>query len=56
MVNNLLANARDLSGFHAWVGKIPGRGDGNALQYSYLENPMDKGWWATVHRVAESQT
>ena len=44
------------------VGSIPGWGrscggrHGNPLQYSCLENPMDRGaWWATVHRVAESQ-
>ena len=31
----------------------PGEGNGNPLQYSCLENPMDRGaWWATVHRVA----
>ena len=34
------------------VGKIPGGGNGNPLQYSGLGNPMDRGaWWATVHRV-----
>ena len=33
-----------------WVGKIPGEGNGNPLQYSCLENPMDRGaWWTTVH-------
>ena len=33
-----------------------GEGNGNPLQYSCLENPMDTGaWWATVHRVAKSQ-
>ena len=32
-------------------------GTGNLLQYSFLENPMDRGaWWAVVHRVAKSQT
>ena len=32
-------------------------GNGNSLQYSCLENPMDRGaWWATVHGVAKSQT
>ena len=36
---------------------IPGGGHGNPLQYSCLENPMDRGaWWATVYRVATSQT
>ena len=34
-----------------------GEGNGNPLQYCCLENPMDRGaWWATVHRVAKSQT
>ena len=34
--------------------KSPGQGNGNPLQYSCLENPMDRGaWWATVHGVAE---
>ena len=33
-------------------GVIPGEGNGNPLQYSCLQNPMDRGaWWATVHRV-----
>ena len=45
------------------LGQIPGsgtslgEGNGNPLQYSCLENPMDRGvWWATVHGVAESDT
>ena len=38
-------------------GLSPGGGQGNLLQYSCLENPMDKGvWQATVHRVAKNQT
>ena len=38
-------------------GRSPGEGNGNPLQYSCLENPMDKGaWWATIHRVAKSRT
>ena len=38
-------------------GRSPGEGNGNPLQYSCLENPMDgEAWWATVHRVAESDT
>ena len=42
-------------GFDPWVGKIPGEGHGNPLQYSCLENPMDgEAWWATVHGIAES--
>ena len=39
------------------LGRSPGEGNGNPLQYSCLENPMDRGvWWATVHGVAESWT
>jgi len=38
-------------------GRSPREGNGNPLQYSCLENPMDGGaWWATVHGVAKSQT
>ena len=38
-------------------GRFPGGGHGNPLQYSSLENPMDRGdWWAAVHRVAKSRT
>ena len=38
-------------------GRSPGGGHGNPLHYSCLENPMDRrGWWATVHRVTESDT
>ena len=38
-------------------GRSSGGGHGNPLQYSCLENPMDRGaWWASVHRVAKSQT
>ena len=47
-------NARDLSSI-AESGRSPGEGNGNPLQYSCLENPMDGGaWWATVHGVAIS--
>ena len=39
------------------LGRSPGRGHGNPLQYSSLENPMDGGaWWATIHRVTKSRT
>ena len=39
------------------LGRSPGGGHGNLLQYSCLENPMDRGaWWATVHRVTKSRT
>ena len=38
---------------HVWMGE----GNGNPLQYSCLENPMDGGaWWATIHGVAKMQT
>ena len=38
-------------------GRSPGEGNSNPLQYSFLENPMDRGaWWASVQRVAKSQT
>jgi len=38
-------------------GRSPGEGNGNPLQYSCLEYPMDRGaWWATVHGVAKSWT
>ena len=38
-------------------GRSPGIGNGNPLEYSCLENPMDRGaWWAIVHVVAESRT
>ena len=37
------------------LGRSPEEGHGNLFQYSCLENPMDRGaWWATVHRVADS--
>ena len=38
-------------------GRSPGEGNGNPLQYSYLENSMDRGAWrATVHGVTKSRT
>ena len=47
---------RDMSSIPG-LGRSLGGGHGNPLQYSCLENPMDRGaWWATVHRVAKSQT
>ena len=49
-------NARDLSSIPG-SGRSPGEGNGNPLQYSCLENPMDRGaWWATVHGVTKSRT
>ena len=44
-------------GSDLWLERSPGGGDGNPLQYSCLENPMDSGAWpATVHRVTKSRT
>ena len=49
-------NAEDL-GLIPVLGQSSGEGHSNPLQYSCLENPMDKGaWWATVHGVAKSLT
>ena len=48
-------NAGD-SGSIPGLGRSPGEGNGNPLQYSCLENPMDGGaWWATVHQVTKSR-
>ena len=59
VVKNPLANAgdeRDGSSILG-LGRSPGEGNGNPLQYSFLENPMDGGaWQATVHGVSKSQT
>ena len=39
------------------IGRSPGEGNGNPLQYSCLGNPMDRGaWWATVHEVEKNRT
>ena len=39
------------------LGRSPGKGNGNPLQYSWLENSMDRrAWWTIVHRVTKSQT
>ena len=44
-------NAVDM-GLISGSGRSPGEENGNPLQYSYLENSMDRGaWWATVHEV-----
>ena len=56
MVKNPLANIGDAGSIHG-LGRSPGEGDDNPLQYSFLENPMDRGaWWATVHGVSKSRT
>ena len=59
MVKNLPANAGDIRdvGSIPGLGRYPGGGNGNPLQYSCLENPMDRGAWrATVHGVTKSWT
>ena len=59
MVKNLSANAGDgrVADLILGWGRSPGEGPGNPLQYSYLENLMDRrAWWATVYGVARSQT
>ena len=58
MVKTLPANAADV-GLIPGLGRSAGEGNGNSLQYSCLENPMDRGaWWGprTVHGVAKSRT
>ena len=56
MVKHLPANAGD-PGSIPGSGKSPGEGNGNPLQNSCLENPMDRGaWWAAVHGVAKTWT
>ena len=56
VVKNLPANtggSGDLS-FITRFGRSPGGGNGNPLQYSCLENPMDRGaWWVIVHSIKE---
>ena len=59
MVKNPPANAGDAqnAGLIPGSGRSPAEGYGNPLQYSCLENPMDRGArWATVHEVAKSRT
>ena len=56
-VKSLPANAGDIrdTGSISGSGRSPGGGNGNPLQYSCLENPMDRGaWQAIVHRVTET--
>ena len=59
VVRTLLASIGDLKDASSIpeLGRSPGEGHGNPLQYSCLENPMDRGAWrAAVRRVAKSQT
>ena len=57
VVKNPPANAGDVRdvGLFSWLGRAPEEGNGYSLQYSFLENSMERGaWQATVHGVAES--
>ena len=59
VVKNPPANAGDIRdvGLTPGSGRSPGIGNGNPPQYSYLENPMDRGAWrATVYGVAQNRT
>ena len=59
VVKNPSANTRDVRDVDSILGsrRSPGGGNGNPLQYSCLENPMDRGsWQAKVHAVSESDT
>ena len=59
VVKNLPADAGDIrtTGLNPRSGRSPGGGHGNPLQYSCLENPMDReDWQTTVHSVAELDT
>ena len=54
VVKNLPANAGDIGSIPG-LGSSPGEGNGSPLQYSCLENPMDRGsWWATIPGVTKS--
>ena len=58
-VKNPPANAGDTgdTGSIPGSGRSPGGGNGSPLQYSYLENPMNRGaWWATARGMAKSRT
>ena len=55
-VKRVAYNVGDLGSIPG-LGQSSGEGNGNPLQYSCLENPMDRGaWWAPVHGVAKSRT
>ena len=56
MVKGLQANA-EVVGSASGPERSPGEGNGNSLQQSCLENPMDRGaWWAIVHGITKSWT
>ena len=59
MVKSPPANAGDVrdAGLTPGLGRSPGGGHGNPLQYSCMENPKDReAWWATVHGITTSQS
>ena len=59
VVKNLPANTEDIrdTGSIPGSGRSPGEGNANSVQYSCLENPMDRGAWrAIAHRVGKSRT
>ena len=59
LVKNPSATGEDIrdAGLIPGLGRSPGGVHGNPCQYSFLENPMDRGaWWAMIHRVTKSQT
>jgi len=59
VVKSPFANTGDIGdmGLIPGSGRSPGGGHGNLLQYSCLEDPMDRGaWWAIVHRLTKSWT
>ena len=59
VIKNSPDNVGDLrnAGLILGSGRSPGGGHGNPVQYSCLENPMDRGaWWAMVHRITELDT
>ena len=58
VVKNLLViqETQEMQGSIPGLGRFPGEGNGNPIQYSSLGNLMDRGaWWATVHGVAKSR-
>ena len=58
VVKNSPTNARDVRDtvLIPGSGRFPGGGHDNPLQYSFQDDPMNRGAWATIHRVPQSQT